>query len=53
DEYESSQSYAPGGLCPIKLGDSIGPGTPPRYRILFKLGFGSFSTVWLAHDSVE
>ncbi|KAF7333699.1 Protein kinase domain-containing protein [Mycena venus] len=53
DDYEPSQSYAPGGLCPVKLGDLIGSGTPPRYRIIFKLGFGSFSTVWLAHDSVE
>ncbi|KAJ7277019.1 kinase-like domain-containing protein [Mycena rebaudengoi] len=53
EEYEFSQSYAPGGLCPVKLGDLVGPGTPPRYRIIFKLGFGSFSTVWLAHDSVE
>jgi serine/threonine protein kinase len=52
DDYECSQSYAPGGLCPVKLGDLVGPGTP-RYRIIFKLGFGSFSTVWLAHDSVE
>ncbi|KAJ7277146.1 hypothetical protein C8J57DRAFT_1465845 [Mycena rebaudengoi] len=53
DDYEPSQSYAPGGLCPVKLGDLVGPGTPLRYRIIFKLGFGSFSTVWLAHDSVE
>ncbi|KAJ7842901.1 kinase-like domain-containing protein [Mycena leptocephala] len=53
DDYECSQSYAPGGLCPVKLGDLVGPGTPPRYRIIFKLGFGSFSTVWLAHDSLE
>ncbi|KAJ7842898.1 kinase-like domain-containing protein [Mycena leptocephala] len=41
DDYECSQSYAPGDC------------TPPRYRIIFKLGYGSFSTVWLAHDSVE
>ncbi|KAJ7213574.1 kinase-like domain-containing protein [Mycena pura] len=53
DEYEPSKSYTLGGLCPVKLGDSVGPGTPPRYRILFKLGFGSFSTVWLARDGVE
>ncbi|KAJ7213568.1 kinase-like domain-containing protein [Mycena pura] len=53
NEYEPSQSYTLGGLCPVKLGDSVGPGTPPRYRILFKLGFGSFSTVWLARDGVE
>ncbi|KAJ7263891.1 kinase-like domain-containing protein [Mycena rebaudengoi] len=53
EDYESSQSYAPGGLCPVRLGDFFGPDTPPRYRIIYKLGFGSFSTVWLAHDSVE
>ncbi|KAJ7300962.1 hypothetical protein DFH08DRAFT_724816, partial [Mycena albidolilacea] len=41
------------GLWPVKLGDSFGPGGTRRYRIIFKLGYGSFSTVWLARDRVE
>lgn len=53
DDYELSESYTLGGLCPVKLGDWVGSGTPPQYRIIYKLGFGSFSTVWLAHDRVE
>ncbi|KAJ7888927.1 hypothetical protein B0H14DRAFT_2336983, partial [Mycena olivaceomarginata] len=47
---EYSQSYTHGGLWPVKLGDSFGPGGTRRYRIIFKLGYGSFSTVWLARD---
>ncbi|KAJ7213546.1 kinase-like domain-containing protein [Mycena pura] len=27
-------------------------GDPPRYRVISKLGFGSFSTVWLVRDRV-
>ncbi|KAJ7207530.1 kinase-like domain-containing protein [Mycena pura] len=50
EDYESSAAYSIGGLCPIKLGDVLG--TPPRYRVISKLGFGSFSTVWLARDRV-
>ncbi|KAJ7871800.1 kinase-like domain-containing protein [Mycena olivaceomarginata] len=48
--YEPISYYRPGGLCPISLGLSIGPGSPPRYHIVAKIGRGSFSTVWLAHD---
>ncbi|KAJ7792338.1 kinase-like domain-containing protein [Mycena olivaceomarginata] len=48
--YEPISYYRPGGLCPISLGLSIGPGSPPRYHIIAKIGQGSFSTVWLAHD---
>lgn len=48
--YEPISHYGPGGLCPISLGLSIGPGSPPRYHIVAKIGRGSFSTVWLAHD---
>jgi hypothetical protein len=42
DDYELSESYTLGGLCPVKLGDWVGSGTPPQYRIIYKLGFGSF-----------
>ncbi|PTB40681.1 hypothetical protein M441DRAFT_193625 [Trichoderma asperellum CBS 433.97] len=44
---EQLSNYCPGGYHPIHLGDTLGDG---RYRILHKLGFGAFSTVWLALD---
>ncbi|KAJ7253208.1 hypothetical protein C8J57DRAFT_1660375 [Mycena rebaudengoi] len=46
EEYEFSQSYAVGGLCPVRLGDFFGPGTPPRYRIIYKLGYEK--TIWIS-----
>ncbi|KAJ7111689.1 kinase-like domain-containing protein [Mycena epipterygia] len=54
-DLEPSYCYEPGGLCPIKVGDILGPEgstAPPRYRIAAKLGYGSYSTVWLARDLV-
>ncbi|EHK40492.1 hypothetical protein TRIATDRAFT_231146, partial [Trichoderma atroviride IMI 206040] len=44
---EELSGYGPGGYHPVRLGDTLDDG---RYRILNKLGFGSFSTVWLARD---
>jgi hypothetical protein len=42
------EDYRPGGLHPIHLGDTL---DRDRYKILRKLGYGSFSTVWLARDA--
>ena len=39
--------YVPGLLSPVHLGDLL-KGT--GYRILRKLGYGVYSTVWLAVD---
>jgi serine/threonine-protein kinase SRPK3 len=39
--------YGPGGYHPVHLNDRFKEG---RYEIRQKLGFGSFSTVWLARD---
>jgi serine/threonine-protein kinase SRPK3 len=44
---EELAGYGPGGYHPVRLGDTLDDG---RYQILNKLGFGSFSTVWLARD---
>ncbi|KAI9886243.1 MAG: Alanine--tRNA ligase [Watsoniomyces obsoletus] len=40
------ESYRPGRFHPVHLGDTFND----RYRVIRKLGYGSFSTVWLAKD---
>ena len=50
EEVENLERYCPGGCHPIQLGDEFSRG---RYRIIHKLGYGSFSTVWLARDHLE
>ncbi|RDK36420.1 kinase-like protein [Aspergillus phoenicis ATCC 13157] len=44
---EKLSSYGPGGYHPVSLGDIFKDG---RYEIHHKLGWGGFSTVWLAND---
>ena len=39
---EDAELYKAGGLHPLLIGDSL---KGDRYRIVHKLGFGSFSTV--------
>ncbi|MCJ1320218.1 hypothetical protein MMC15_005556 [Xylographa vitiligo] len=46
---EYVENYKPGGLHPVHLGDIFNK----RYRVCRKLGFGSWSTVWLARDLSE
>ena len=43
---EWGASYHLGGHHPVHLGDVLGD----RYRVIRKLGYGSFSTAWLAVD---
>ncbi|KAJ7770845.1 CMGC/SRPK protein kinase [Mycena maculata] len=47
---ESPAEYNTGGYLPVKLNDSFKSG---RYRVLRKLGWGHFSTVWLVKDTQE
>ena len=46
---EKMSRYGPGGFHPVCLGDTFKEG---RYKICHKLGWGGFSTVWLAWDGV-
>lgn len=41
--------YRPGGFHPVHLGDTFKEG---RYRVIHKLGYGGFSTIWLARDDM-
>ncbi|PGG99297.1 CMGC/SRPK protein kinase [Helicocarpus griseus UAMH5409] len=44
---EEPSLYGEGGFHPISLGDTFDAG---RYEVLRKLGYGQYSTVWLARD---
>jgi hypothetical protein len=44
---EPLHRYHSGGYHPVHLGDCLSNG---RYKILHKLGWGGYSTVWAARD---
>ncbi|KAF2278687.1 kinase-like protein [Westerdykella ornata] len=46
DGVERLELYEPGGYHPVMVDDYL----HNRYRIVDKLGFGGYSTVWLARD---
>ena len=48
EEEEDEQEYCAGGYHPVSLGDTFKEG---RYTVVKKLGWGHFSTVWLARDA--
>jgi hypothetical protein len=45
-EEEPLTDYTRGGYYPINLGDVL----QHRYKVVRKLGWGGYSTVWLAYD---
>lgn len=47
---EDVDRYRPGGYHPAHIGDRFLDGC---YEIIHKLGYGSWSTVWLARDNQE
>ncbi|KAF5672850.1 CMGC SRPK kinase [Fusarium circinatum] len=47
---EPLHRYRPGGYHPVALGDSL---NDKRYKVLHKLGWGSYSTTWAAKDQLH
>ncbi|KAI1116421.1 serine/threonine protein kinase [Nemania sp. NC0429] len=43
---EGSEVYRPGGFHPVYIGDVYNE----RYKILNKIGYGTYSTVWMVED---
>lgn len=48
EDEEDWEDYCKGGYHPVQIGDSFSDG---RYTVVRKLGWGHFSTVWLARDA--
>lgn len=48
EDEEDWEDYVKGGYHPVKIGDAFSDG---RYVVVRKLGWGHFSTVWLAQDT--
>ncbi|KAJ2744375.1 serine/threonine protein kinase, CMGC [Coemansia sp. BCRC 34301] len=46
-EEEDIDDYCKGGYHPVKIGDTY---KGEQYKVVRKLGWGHFSTVWLAYD---
>lgn len=44
---KTSKDTDRGGYHPLKVGDDLNNG---RYRLVDKLGYGGYSTIWLARD---
>lgn len=47
EDEEDWEDYVKGGYHPVHIGDQFSEG---RYTVVRKLGWGHFSTVWLAKD---
>ncbi|KAH9992815.1 kinase-like domain-containing protein [Russula vinacea] len=48
EDEEDWEDYCKGGYHPVHIGDSF---SDARYTVVRKLGWGHFSTVWLARDA--
>ena len=46
EDVETMEGYRPGGYHLISIGDKL----QARYRVVDKLGYGGYSTTWLARD---
>lgn len=50
EDVEDEEDYRHGGYHPVRIGDEF---SHHRYRVIRKLGWGHFSTVWLALDTAK
>lgn len=48
EDVEKLERYRPGGYHPIAIGECVSG----RYYVVHKLGYGSYSTNWLARDKI-
>ncbi|KAK5625837.1 hypothetical protein RRF57_001553 [Xylaria bambusicola] len=48
EDVEDISKYRPGGFHPTYIGDML---KDKQYRIVHKLGYGGYSTIWLALDT--
>lgn len=48
-QQESVSDYRFGGYKPVNIGEELNG----RYKVIRKLGYGHFSTVWLCSDLTE
>ncbi|KAI0469698.1 kinase domain-containing protein [Xylariaceae sp. FL0804] len=48
DDVERLDNYRRGGYHPIQIGDRL----KKRYYVVHKLGYGTYSTIWLARDEL-
>ncbi|KAL5334094.1 kinase domain-containing protein [Aspergillus crustosus] len=46
-DVENLEEYVPGGFHPTFIGNTFSSG---RYTVVHKLGYGGYSTIWLARD---
>jgi serine/threonine protein kinase len=49
EDVEDLEYYEKGGYHPVKIGDIL----HEKYRIVHKLGFGTYGTIWLAVDQTS
>ena len=49
EDVEKMEYHEAGGYHPVKIGDYF----HHRYRVVHKLGHGTYSTIWLARDEVS
>lgn len=49
EDVERMEYYEAGGYHPVTIGDRF----HNRYRVVHKLGHGTYSTIWLARDEVS
>ncbi|GIK05836.1 hypothetical protein Aspvir_009950 [Aspergillus viridinutans] len=47
EDVEDLDRYRPEGYHPLQIGDELDCG---RYRLVHKLGYGGYATIWLARD---